>query len=118
MMNGDYAKIAEGMGAVGITCTKVGEVGPAILKARELNAAGTACLIQVMANVEDRRALSSLHTSCCLMMVQLKCYKPRVTSSCCCIMMVELSSSVWAMSSLPSTHLLVVSQRSMMVELS
>ena len=60
MMNGDYAKIAEGMGAVGITCTKVGEVGPAILKARELNAAGTACLIQVMANVEDRRALSSL----------------------------------------------------------
>ena len=58
MMNGDYAKIAEGMGAVGITCTKVGEVGPAILKARELNAAGTACLIQVMANVEDRRASS------------------------------------------------------------
>ena len=56
MMNGDYAKIAEGMGAVGITCTKVGEVGPAILRARELNAAGTACLIQVMANVEDRRS--------------------------------------------------------------
>ena len=39
----------------------MGEVGPAILKARELNAAGTACLIQVMANVEDRRALPLPH---------------------------------------------------------
>ena len=48
MMNGDYATIAGGMGAVGITCTKVSEVGPAFLKARELNAAGTTCLIQVM----------------------------------------------------------------------
>ena len=32
------------------------EPEPAILRARELNAAGTACLIQVMANVEDRRS--------------------------------------------------------------
>lgn len=56
MMNGDYAKIAEGMGAVGITCTKVSELGPAFIKARELNAAGTTCLIQVQANVEERRS--------------------------------------------------------------
>lgn len=56
MMNGDYAKIAEGMGAVGITCTKVSELGPAIMTARELNAAGTTCLIQVQANVEERRS--------------------------------------------------------------
>ena len=56
MMSGDYAKIAEGMGAVGITCTQVGELGPAFAKARELNAAGTTCLIQVQANVEERRS--------------------------------------------------------------
>jgi thiamine pyrophosphate-dependent acetolactate synthase large subunit-like protein len=56
MMNGDYATIAQGMGAVGITCTKVSEVGPALVKARELNAAGTTCLIQVQANVEERRS--------------------------------------------------------------
>ena len=56
MMNGDYAKIAEGMGAVAITCSNVGELGPAFMKARELNAAGTTCLIQVQANVEERRS--------------------------------------------------------------
>lgn len=56
MMNGDYAKIAEGMGAVGITCTRVCELGPALMQARELNEAGTTCLIQVHANVEERRS--------------------------------------------------------------
>ena len=56
MMGGDYAMIAEGMGAVGITCTQVGELGPAFAKARELNAAGRTCLIQVQANVEERRS--------------------------------------------------------------
>ena len=56
MMGGDYAMIAEGMGAVGITCTKVSELGPAFAKARELNSAGRTCLIQVQANVEERRS--------------------------------------------------------------
>ena len=117
MMTGDYAAIAEGMGAVGITCNHVAELGsvipllvlltpavlpvdtrlstpscslsvsfscarsqmfscvhgcmcchqstmrgtplshrPALEKAKVLNAAGTTCLIQVMANVEARRS--------------------------------------------------------------
>ena len=55
-MQGDYAKIAEGMGAVGITVRKVAEMGPALQEARRLNAAGTTVLIDVLANVEERRS--------------------------------------------------------------
>jgi thiamine pyrophosphate-dependent acetolactate synthase large subunit-like protein len=33
-MQGDYAKIAEGMGAVGITVTKVAEMVPALQEAQ------------------------------------------------------------------------------------
>ena len=55
-MHGDYAKIAEGMGAVGLRVTKAADLGPALLQARKLNAEGRTVLIDVTANVEDRRS--------------------------------------------------------------
>ena len=55
-MLGDYAKIAEGMGATGITVRTVDELRAAIPKAQALNAAGTTVLIDVHANVEARRS--------------------------------------------------------------
>ena len=55
-MHGDYAKIAEGMGAVGLKVNKVSEMGPALQEARRLNAEGRTVLIEVAANVEDRRS--------------------------------------------------------------
>ncbi|MBA13637.1 MAG: hypothetical protein CL751_06775, partial [Chloroflexi bacterium] len=55
-MSGDYAKIAEGLGAVGLTVTKVEEIGPALRKAQELNAAGKTVLIDVHSNIEARRS--------------------------------------------------------------
>ena len=55
-MSGNYAQIAEGMGASGITVTKTAEMGPAIHKARELNAAGTTVLIDVHSNFEPRKS--------------------------------------------------------------
>ena len=55
-MQGDYAKIAEGMGAVGMTVTKTGEMAPALHEARHLNAGGKTVLIDVHANIEHRRS--------------------------------------------------------------
>lgn len=55
-MQGDYAKIAEGMGAVGIKVTKVSEIGPALKEAQRLNAEKKTVLIDVLANVEERRS--------------------------------------------------------------
>ncbi|MEL0324019.1 MAG: thiamine pyrophosphate-dependent enzyme [Rhodospirillales bacterium] len=55
-MHGDYAKIAEGMGAVGIKVSKISELEPALVEAQRLNASGKAVLIEVAANVEDRRS--------------------------------------------------------------
>jgi thiamine pyrophosphate-dependent acetolactate synthase large subunit-like protein len=55
-MHGDYAKIAEGMGAVGLRVTKAAELGPALRQAQKLNAEGRTVLIDVKANVEDRRS--------------------------------------------------------------
>ncbi len=55
-MHGDYAKIAEGMGAVGIKVTKASELAPALKEAQRLNAAGRTVLIEVQANVEERRS--------------------------------------------------------------
>ncbi len=55
-MTGNYAQIAEAMGATGITVTKTAEMGPAIHKARELNAAGTTVLIDVHSNFEPRKS--------------------------------------------------------------
>ncbi|MBT3629119.1 MAG: thiamine pyrophosphate-requiring protein [Rhodospirillaceae bacterium] len=56
-MTGDYAKIAEGMGAVGMTVTKPGEIAPALDEARRLNAAGKTVLIDIHANIEHRRSM-------------------------------------------------------------
>jgi acetolactate synthase I/II/III large subunit len=55
-MHGDYAKIAEGMGAVGLRVSKPSEMGPALHEARRLNAEGRTVLIEVAANVEERRS--------------------------------------------------------------
>ena len=55
-MQGDYAKIVEGMGAVGIRVTKAGEIAPALQEAQRLNSEGTTVLIDVRANVEERRS--------------------------------------------------------------
>ena len=56
LMSGDYAKIAEGLGAVGIKVTKVEEIVPALRKAQELNASGKTVLIDVHSNIEARRS--------------------------------------------------------------
>lgn len=55
-MGGDYAKIAEGMGAVGITVTEPSKIAPALLKAQELNADGRTVLLDVHSNMEGRRS--------------------------------------------------------------
>ncbi len=55
-MTGDYAKIAEGMGAVGITVTRPGDVAAALRKAQELNAEGKTVLIDVHSNMESRKS--------------------------------------------------------------
>ena len=55
-MHGDYAKIAEGMGAVGINVTKANAMAPALREAQSLNLDGKTVLIDVHANVEDRRS--------------------------------------------------------------
>ncbi|MCL5257510.1 MAG: thiamine pyrophosphate-requiring protein [Chloroflexi bacterium] len=55
-MYGDYAKIAEGMGAVGITVIRPVEIAPAIRKARELNAEGKTVLLDVHTRFEDHRS--------------------------------------------------------------
>ena len=57
LMQGDYAKIAEGMGAVGITVTKPDEIVPALQKAQKLNADGKTVLIDMHSNFESRRSL-------------------------------------------------------------
>ncbi len=55
-MTGDYAKIAEGMGAVGITVTRPSEVGPALRRAQQLNAEGKTVLIDVHSNMESKKS--------------------------------------------------------------
>lgn len=55
-MLGDYAKIAEGMSATGITVKTVEEFRAALSEAQRLNAEGTTVLIDVHANVEARRS--------------------------------------------------------------
>ncbi len=55
-MRGDYAKIAEGMGAVGITVRAVEEMRPALEKAQRCNADGQTVLIDVSSNMEERRS--------------------------------------------------------------
>ena len=55
-MHGNYAKIAEGMGAVGISVTRPAELEPALKEAQRLNASGRTVLIDVRANIEERRS--------------------------------------------------------------
>ena len=55
-MTGDYAKIAEGMGAVGITVTHPSEIAPALQQARQLNADGRTVLLDIHCNMEARRS--------------------------------------------------------------
>ena len=55
-MQGDYAKIAEGMGAVGITVTNVSDMAPALEEAKRLNADGQTVLIDVHANMEAKKS--------------------------------------------------------------
>ena len=55
-MTGDYAKIAEGMGAVGITVTDPGQVADAIRQAQNHNAEGRTVLLDVHSNMEPRKS--------------------------------------------------------------
>ncbi|MEM7081046.1 MAG: thiamine pyrophosphate-requiring protein [Pseudomonadota bacterium] len=55
-MQGDYAKIAEGMGATGITVTKPDALGAALQEAQRLNADGKTVLIDVHANMEAKKS--------------------------------------------------------------
>lgn len=51
-MTGDYAMIAEGMGAKGVKITKPEEIGPALKKARETNSEGRSVLLDVRTQQE------------------------------------------------------------------
>ena len=55
-MTGDYARIAEGLGAVGITVTQPSDVAPALRKAQQLNADGQTVLLDIHTNLEARRS--------------------------------------------------------------
>lgn len=55
-MTGDYAAIAEGLGATGITVTRPDELAPAIHRARALNNDGRTVLIDVHSNHESRKS--------------------------------------------------------------
>jgi len=55
-LTGNYSKIAEGLGAIGIVVKDPNELIPAIKKAQELNASGKTVLIDVHSNLEGRRS--------------------------------------------------------------
>ena len=55
-MTGDYAKIAEGLGAVGIVVKQPSEIAPALARARQLNADGKTVLLDIHTNLEARRS--------------------------------------------------------------
>src|SRR5215510_5473515 len=55
-MTGDYAKIAEGLGAVGIVVKAPAEIAPALARAQTLNKEGQPVLIDVRSNMEARRS--------------------------------------------------------------
>ena len=55
-MTGDYAKVAEGLGAVGIVVRQPGEMVPALRRAQQLNTEGKTVLIDVHSNMESRRS--------------------------------------------------------------
>ncbi len=55
-MQGDYAQIAEGMGAHGIRVEKVSEMAPALEEAKRINADGQTVLIDVKSNMEPKKS--------------------------------------------------------------
>ena len=55
-MGGDYAKIAEGMGAVGITVTQPAEIATALVRAQQLNREGRTVLLDIHTNLEGRKS--------------------------------------------------------------
>ena len=55
-MQGDYAALADAMGAVGITVTKPGEISAALKKAQSLNRDGKTVLLDTHTRFEDSRA--------------------------------------------------------------
>ena len=55
-MTGDYAKIAEGMGAVGITVTDPNQVADAIRQAQNHNAEGRTVLLDIHSDMEPRKS--------------------------------------------------------------
>jgi acetolactate synthase-1/2/3 large subunit len=55
-MQGDYAAIAQGMGAEGLRVSTPAEMGPALKKAQELNSDGKTVLIDVKTRNEDSRS--------------------------------------------------------------
>lgn len=55
-MRGDYAMIAEGMGARGLKVSQAAEMGPALEQAQQLNSEGTSVLIDVAADMGEHRS--------------------------------------------------------------
>ena len=55
-MQGDYAKIAEGMGAVGITAKTGNELADALKAAQQHNANSETVLIDVHSDMEGKRS--------------------------------------------------------------
>ncbi len=55
-MTGNYAAIAEGLGATGITVTQPDDLGDAIKTARQLNEDGQTVLIDVQSNYESKKS--------------------------------------------------------------
>ena len=55
-MTGNYAQIAEGMGAVGIVVEDPNQIGEALQQAQNLNAEGKTVLLDIRSNMEGRRS--------------------------------------------------------------
>ena len=55
-MTGDYAQIAEGLGATSLVVTQPDEMAAALRQAQQLNAEGQTVLIDVHSNMEARRS--------------------------------------------------------------
>ena len=59
-MQGNYAQLADAMGATGIEVKQASEMGPALLRAKTLNSEGKTVLIDVHTRAEDSRAPNRL----------------------------------------------------------
>jgi thiamine pyrophosphate-dependent acetolactate synthase large subunit-like protein len=57
LMTGDYAKVAEGLGATGITIEHPEEIGPAIKRAQRLNEEGRCVLLDVKTQEENKMSI-------------------------------------------------------------